>query len=91
MSGNTNIEFKQTCVFSQGKDGEVYLKIGKFRTLLSYEELTNSCVPYYDMDGFNAELFESFYKIEFFTGYCSKETLEGKRCRKLCTKSRCGW
>jgi hypothetical protein len=26
-----------------------------------------------------------------FGGYCSKETLEGKRCKDICDKSQCGW
>jgi hypothetical protein len=26
-----------------------------------------------------------------FGGYCSKETLEGKRCRDLCDKPQCGY
>jgi hypothetical protein len=26
-----------------------------------------------------------------FGGYCSKETLEGKRCKELCDKPHCGW
>jgi hypothetical protein len=26
-----------------------------------------------------------------FSGYCSKETLEGKRCRDICDKPQCGW
>jgi hypothetical protein len=24
-------------------------------------------------------------------GYCSSETLTGKRCKELCDKSQCGW
>ena len=26
-----------------------------------------------------------------FSGYCSKETLEGKRCKYICDKPQCGW
>jgi hypothetical protein len=26
-----------------------------------------------------------------FSGYCSKETLEGKRCKDICDKPQCGW
>lgn len=26
-----------------------------------------------------------------FDGYCSKETLEGKRCIDICDKPQCGW
>ena len=26
-----------------------------------------------------------------FGGYCSKETLEGKRCKDICDKPQCGW
>ncbi len=26
-----------------------------------------------------------------FSGYCSKETLEGSRCKELCDKSHCGY
>jgi hypothetical protein len=26
-----------------------------------------------------------------FSGYCSKETLEGKRCKDICDKSHCGY
>jgi len=26
-----------------------------------------------------------------FNGYCSKETLEGKRCKDICDKSHCGY
>lgn len=26
-----------------------------------------------------------------FSGYCSKETLEGQRCKNICNKPQCGW
>ena len=26
-----------------------------------------------------------------FSGYCSKETLEGKRCKEICDYPACGW
>lgn len=26
-----------------------------------------------------------------FSGYCSKETLEGNRCKYICDKPQCGW
>ncbi len=26
-----------------------------------------------------------------FQGYCSKETVKGKRCKEICNKPECGW
>jgi hypothetical protein len=36
-------------------------------------------------------LLEFFSVRSRFGGYCSKETLEGIRCRDICDKPQCGW
>ena len=31
------------------------------------------------------------FNISSFRGYCSKETLEKKRCKNICDNPKCGW
>ena len=45
------------------------------------------------------ELMEQYYQSkvnngvldDVSSGYCSKENLEGKRCKDICDKPQCGW
>jgi hypothetical protein len=37
------------------------------------------------------DLLLELFDVSRFSGYCSNEILEGKRCKDMCDKSQCGY
>lgn len=52
------------------------------------EKLKSDLITEYEAKDLLLELFGANIG---FSGYCQKETLEGKRCKDICDKPQCGW